>query len=175
MPSLRVASCQGNTSLVRRQEKILFFAEISLGHGKFDCNGSLAMKLAGRGVQCSLPRRTVSCEEGQRVGSLQVCPQCGLITLKGSLLSAACCPFCAHFQTSPNLPWRGDGHWGKKEKKKNNSWYSSQGPDRMAQTPQARTGDSGSQFRHSRCSTLFNYNSYFLVGGQWYFQLLFMT
>jgi len=65
---------------------------------------SLAMKQAGRGVPCSLACRTVSFEERQRVGSLQVCPQCGLITLKGSSSSTACCLFCAHFQTRPNPP-----------------------------------------------------------------------
>jgi len=54
----------------------------------------------------------------------------------------------------------------KKGEKKNYSWYSTQAPGRMAQTPQAGTGDSVSQFRRSRCSTLFNCNSYFPVGGQ---------
>ena len=71
------------------------------------------------------------------------------------------------------LPQRGDGRRWKKEKNKNYSWYSAQGPGRMAQTPQTDTGDSVSRFRHSRCSTLFNYNSYFPVGGQFCFQLLF--
>jgi len=52
------------------------------------------------------------------------------------------------------------------EKNQNYSWYSAQGPGRMAQMPQAGTGDSVSRFPRSRCSTLFNYNSYFLVGGQ---------
>jgi len=66
----------------------------------------------------------------------------------------------------------GDGHWGKKEKNKNYSWYSAQGPGRMAQTPQAGTGDSVSRFRRSRCSALFNYKSYFLVGWQFCFQLV---
>jgi len=59
---------------------------------------------------------------------------------------------------------RGDGHWGKKEKNKNYFWYSVQGPGRMAQTPQAGTGDSVSRFRRYHCSTVINYNSYFLVG-----------
>jgi len=53
-------------------------------------------------VQCSLHRRTVSFEERQHVKSLRVCPQCGLITLKGSSSSATCCLFCAHSQSSPN-------------------------------------------------------------------------
>jgi len=60
------------------------------------------MKLAGSGVPCSLACWTVSFEERQRVGSLRVWSQCGLITLEGSSLSAVCCLFCAHFQTSPN-------------------------------------------------------------------------
>ena len=62
------------------------------------------MKLAGRGVPCSLGCQTVGFEERQRVGSFRVCPPRGLITLKGSSSSAACCLFCAHFQTSPNPP-----------------------------------------------------------------------
>jgi len=63
----------------------------------------------------------------------------------------------------------------RKKGQKKHSWYSAQGPGRMAQTPQSGTGDSVSRFRCSRCSTLFNYNSYFLVGGQFCFQLLFTT
>jgi len=43
------------------------------------------------------------------------------------------------------------------------------------QTPQAGTGDSVSRFRRSRCSTVINYDSYFLVGDQICFQLLFTT
>jgi len=54
-------------------------------------------------------------------------------------------------------------------------WYSAQGPGRMAQTPQAGTGDSVSRFRRSRCSTLFNYYSYFTLIGQFCFQVLFTT
>ena len=50
---------------------------------------------------------------------------------------------------------------GEKGKNKNYSWYSAQGPSRMAQTPQAGTGNSVSQFVCSRCSTLFNYHSNF--------------
>ena len=65
---------------------------------------------------------------------------------------------------------RGDGHWGKKEKKKIIlGWYSVQGPGRMAQTPQAGTGDSVSRFRRYHCSTVINYDSYFLVGEQFCF------
>ena len=45
----------------------------------------------------------------------------------------------------------------------------------MAQTPQAGTGDSVSRFRRYHCSTVINYDSYFLVGEQFCFQLLFMT
>jgi len=70
---------------------------------------------------------------------------------------------------------RGNGHWGKKEKNKNSSWYSARGPGRMSQTPQAFTGDSASRFRRSRCSTLFNYDSYFPVVEQFCFQLLLTT
>jgi len=72
-------------------------------------------------------------------------------------------------------PQRGDGHWGKKEKNKNYSWHSVQGPGRMAQTPQAGTGDSVSRFCRYPCSTVINYDSYFLVGEQFGFQLLFTT
>ena len=61
-----------------------------------------------------------------------------------------------------------EGSWGKKEKKL--FLYSAEGPGRMAQTPQAGTGDSVSRFRRSRCSTLVNYISYFLVGGQFCIQ-----
>jgi len=52
----------------------------------------------------------------------------------------------------------------EKRKKKNYSWYSVQGPGRMAQPPQAGTGDSVSWFRRYCCSTVINYDSYFLVG-----------
>ena len=55
------------------------------------------------------------------------------------------------------------------------SWYSAQGPGRMAKTPQAGTGDSVGRFGRFRCSTLFNYKSYFLVGGHFCFKLLFPT
>jgi len=65
----------------------------------------------------------------------------------------------------------------KKEKNKKHSWYSVQGPGRMAQTPpsQAGTGDSVSRFRRYHCSTVINYDSYFLLGEQFCFQLLFTT
>jgi len=72
-----------------------------------------------------------------------------------------------------SLPERGDGHSGKKEKNKNYSWYSVQGPGRMAQTPQAGTCDSVSRFRRYHCSTVINYESYFLMGDQFCF--LFLT
>jgi len=83
---------------------------------------------------------------------------------------------CMKKETCKNraTPPRGDGHWGKKEKNKN-SWYSVQGPGRMAQTPQAGTGDSVSRIRRYHCSTVINYDSYFLVGEQFCFQLLFTT
>jgi len=55
---------------------------------------------------------------------------------------------------------------GAEEKNKNYSWYSVQGPGWMAQTPQACTGDSVSPFRRYHCSTVINYDSYFLVGEQ---------
>jgi len=55
------------------------------------------------------------------------------------------------------------------------SWYSVQGPGRMAQTPQAGKGDSESRFRRYHCSTVINYDSYFLAGEQFCFQLLFTT
>jgi len=42
---------------------------------------------------------------------------------------------------TPNAT-EGDGSEGKKEKNKNYSWYSAQGLGRMAQSPQAGTGDS---------------------------------
>jgi len=41
-------------------------------------------------------------------------------------------------------------------------WYPIQGPSRMAQAPQAGTGDSMSRFRRYHCSTMINYDSYFL-------------
>jgi len=63
----------------------------------------------------------------------------------------------------------------KKGKKQNYSWYSVQGPGRMAQTPQAGTGDSVSRFRGYHCSTVINYDSYFPVGEQFCIQLLFTT
>jgi hypothetical protein len=47
------------------------------------------------------------------------------------------------------------------------------GPD--GQTTQAGTGDSVSRFRRYHCSTVINYDSYFLVGEQFCFQLLFTT
>jgi len=64
---------------------------------------------------------------------------------------------------------------GKKEKNENYSWYSVQNPGRMAQMPQAGTGDSVSRFRRYHCSTVINYDSYFLLGEQFCFQLLFTT
>ena len=56
----------------------------------------------------------------------------------------------------------------EKREKINYSWYSVQGLGRMAQTPQAGTCDSVSRFRRSRfrrshCSTVINYDSYFLM------------
>jgi len=63
----------------------------------------------------------------------------------------------------------------KKGKKQKLFLVLSPRPGPMAQTPQAGTGDSVSRFRHSRCSTLFNYNSYFPMGRQFCFQLLFTT
>jgi len=54
----------------------------------------------------------------------------------------------------------------EKGEKQKYSWYSVQGPGRMAQTPQAGTGDSVSRFRRYYCSTVINYDSYFLVGEQ---------
>ena len=54
-------------------------------------------------------------------------------------------------------------------------WYPIQGPGRMASAPQAGTGNSMSRFRRYHCSTLIKYNSYFLVGEQSCFQLLFTT
>jgi len=45
----------------------------------------------------------------------------------------------------------------------------------MAQTTQAGTGDLVSRFRRYHCSTVINYDNYFLVGEQFYFQLLFTT
>jgi len=62
---------------------------------------------------------------------------------------------------------RGDGRWGKKEKTKRfflSFWYPIQGLGLMAHGPQAGTGDSMSRFRRYHCSTVINYNSYFLVG-----------
>jgi len=52
-----------------------------------------------------------------------------------------------------------DGRGGKKEKNKNYSWYLVQGPGRMAQMPQAATGDSLSRFRRYHCSDTINYDS----------------
>ena len=72
------------------------------------------------------------------------------------------------------ISW-GDSHWGKKEKNDKYSWYSVQGPGRIAQTPQAGTGDSVSRFRRYHCSTVINYDSYFLVDDQFCLQLLFTT
>ena len=46
---------------------------------------------------------------------------------------------------------------------------------RMAQTPQAGTGDSVGRFRRYHFSTVINYDSYFLVGDFFCFQLLFTT
>jgi len=46
---------------------------------------------------------------------------------------------------------------------------------RMAQTPQAGTGDSVSRFRRYHCSTVMNFDSYFPVGEQFCLQLLFTT
>jgi hypothetical protein len=54
-------------------------------------------------------------------------------------------------------------------------WYPIQGPGRMAHAPQADTGDFASRCRRYHCSTLINYDSYFLVGEQFCFQLLFTT
>jgi len=70
-----------------------------------------------------------------------------------------------------------EGMVTEEKRKKNNSWYSVQGPGRMAQTPQAGTGDSMSRFRRYHCSTVINYDSYFLVtvGEQFCFKLLFLT
>jgi len=71
----------------------------------------------------------------------------------------------------------GDGSWGKKENNKNYSWYSAQGPawGRLAQTPEAGTGDSVSRFRRYHWSTVINYDSYFPVSIQFCIQLLFTT
>jgi len=63
----------------------------------------------------------------------------------------------------------------KEGKKQDYSWYSVQGPGRMAQTPQAGTGDSVCRFRRYHCSTVIKYDRYFLVGEQLCFQLLFAT
>jgi len=59
------------------------------------------MKLAGRGVPCSLACQTVSFEERHRVESFRAWPQCGVISPEGSSSSAACCLFCAR----PNPPF----------------------------------------------------------------------
>ena len=61
----------------------------------------------------------------------------------------------------------------KKENNKNDSWYSVQGPGRMAPTPQAGTGDSGSRFRRYHCSIVINYDSYLCE--QFCLRLLFTT
>ena len=63
----------------------------------------------------------------------------------------------------------------KKGKKQQLFLVLSPRPGPMAQMSQAGTGDSVSRFRHSRCSTLFNYTSYFPMGRQFCFQLLFTT
>jgi hypothetical protein len=63
----------------------------------------------------------------------------------------------------------------RKKKKIILGWYSVQGPGWMAQTPQAGTGDSVSRFRRYHCSTVINYNSYFLVCEFFCFELLFTT
>ena len=55
------------------------------------------------------------------------------------------------------------------------SWYSVLGPGRMAQRPHAGTGDSVNRLRRYHCSTVMNYDIYFLVGEQFCFQLLFTT
>jgi len=54
----------------------------------------------------------------------------------------------------------------RKKRKKNYSWHSAQGPGRMAQTPQAGTGDSVSRYRRYHCSNVINYDSYFPMGEQ---------
>jgi len=63
----------------------------------------------------------------------------------------------------------------EEKRKKKYSWYTAQGPGRMAQMPQAGTGDSVSRFRRYYCSTVINYDSYFFVGEQFCIQLLFTT
>ena len=54
----------------------------------------------------------------------------------------------------------------RKKGEKKYSWYSAQDPGRIAQTPQAGTGDSVSRFLRYHCSTVINYDSYFPVREQ---------
>jgi len=62
---------------------------------------------------------------------------------------------------------RGEGMGAEeKEKKINYSWYSVQGPGR---------GDFVSRFRYYHCSTVINYDSYFLVVEQFCLQILFTS
>ena len=81
------------------------------------------------------------------------------------------CLFRSFWRIRPAAIWNRQ----KEDKNENYSWYSAQGPGRMAQTPQAGTGDSMSRFRRYHCSTVINYDSYFLVGEQFCLQLLFTT
>ena len=101
----RVASSQGNTSLVRRQRKILFFVEISRGHGKFDCNAPWPRNWQVVVYCVPLPVR----QQALKSANVWGCTRCGLsVDLLRSrdlrcLLPVVC--FVLISKPAQTLPW----------------------------------------------------------------------